>query len=270
MKKLIIFAIIVGCALGEKSGPYPPRGWKPQGERFELPPSRQYGVPQDANKVEITTTINEYVPPPAIARNQDDFLQVQGLPAENSFSQFRNFQQQQQQQLAQSQSRPNGHPFLLSPAFAPQFASQNEQLLREQSFPNNNNNLQIGENGDIFRYKLQDKILIFINFTVLSRQYGPPTEAPQFPQQPPRDVAVDDSSEEDSDEDSSDGQRPVIAIANAEAHANGNRKLLAATQQGQFGQYYILLPDSSLQKVRYATSQTDDDRTSNGFSAQLK
>lgn len=108
--------------------------------------------------------------------------------------------------------------------------------------------------------------------TVPSRQYGPPTpEVPQFPQQPPppRDIA-DESSEEDSDEDSNDGQRPVIAIANAEAYANGNRKLLAATQQGQFGQYYILLPDSSLQKVRFATGQTDDDRTSNGFSAQLK
>lgn len=93
---------------------------------------------------------------------------------------------------------------------------------------------------------------------------------PQFQQQqpPPRDFS--ESIEEDSDEDSNNNQRPVIAIANAEAHANGNRKLLAATQQGQFGQYYILLPDSSLQKVRYATSQTNDDRTSNGFSAQLK
>jgi hypothetical protein len=139
MKTLVIFAIIVGCALAETSGPYPARGWKPQGQRLELP-SRQYGVPQDASKVEITTTINEYVPP-AIPRNEDDFLQVQGLPAENSFSQFRNFQlqqQQQQQQLAQSQSRSNGHPFLLSPAFAPQFASPNDQL-REQSFQNNNN-----------------------------------------------------------------------------------------------------------------------------------
>lgn len=138
MKTFVICAIIVGCALAEKSGPYPPQGWKPQGQRLELP-SRQYGVPQDANKVEITTTINEYVPP-AIPRNEDDFLQVQGLPAENSFSQFRNFQQQQQQQaqLAQSQSRSNGQPFLLSPAFAPQFASPNEQL-RQQSFQNNNN-----------------------------------------------------------------------------------------------------------------------------------
>lgn len=148
MKTFIIFAIVVGCALAEKSGPYPPRGWKPQGDRLELPPSREYGVPQDANKVEITTTINEYIPP-AIPRNEDDFLQVQGLPAENSFSQFRNFQlQQQQQQLAQSQSRSNGHPFLLSPAFAPQFASPNEQL-REQSFQGNNN-VQFGGNGKYF------------------------------------------------------------------------------------------------------------------------
>lgn len=80
---------------------------------------------------------------------------------------------------------------------------------------------------------------------------------------PPQNVPSESDEEEDYDD-----QRPVIAIANAEAHGNAN--LVAATQQGQFGQYYILLPDASLQKVRFATGQTDDDRTINGFSAQLK
>lgn len=85
-------------------------------------------------------------------------------------------------------------------------------------------------------------------------------------QQPPQIFPPpQDESEEDDDD-----QRPVVAIANAEAHANGNANLLATTRRGQFGQYYILLPDSSLQKVRYSTGQTEDDRTINGFSAQLK
>lgn len=87
------------------------------------------------------------------------------------------------------------------------------------------------------------------------------TQQPQI--FPPQDNS--DESEEDDDD-----QRPVIAIANAEAHANGNVNLVAATQQGQFGQYYFLLPDNSLQKVRFATGQTDDDRSTNGFSAHLK
>lgn len=82
---------------------------------------------------------------------------------------------------------------------------------------------------------------------------------------PPQNIPSESEEEEDEDD-----QRPVIAVANAEAHGNGNANLLAATQQGQFGQYYILLPDASLQKVRFATGQTDDDRTINGFSAQLK
>ena len=129
-----IFVIIVAIAIAnaEKPGPYPHQGWKPQGARLELP-SRQYGVPRDPNQVSITTSRNEYVPPATPRNNDDDFLQVQALPAANSFSQFNNFQQTQQR----ANSRPqkilaNGQQFLLSPAFAPQFSSQNGQL-REQN-----------------------------------------------------------------------------------------------------------------------------------------
>lgn len=143
MKILIIF-VAFSLAIAEKSGPYPHQGWKPQGARLELP-SRQYGVPRDPNQVDITTSRNEYVPPATPRNNDDDFLQVQALPAANSFSQFNNFQQQQSQQRANSRPQKilanNGQQFLLSPAFAPQFASQNGQL-REQNFQNPQNNAQ--------------------------------------------------------------------------------------------------------------------------------
>jgi hypothetical protein len=59
----------------------------------------------------------------------------------------------------------------------------------------------------------------------------------------------------------------VIAIANAEAHGRSDVNLLTASQQGQ---YYILLPDSSLQKVNYATTSQNEDDRNGEFSAQLK
>lgn len=96
-----------------------------------------------------------------------------------------------------------------------------------------------------------------------------PESQTEFPQNfPPQQIPNRNNEERDDDDD----QRPVIAIANAEAHgrSDNNVNLLAASQQGQFGQYYILLPDSSLQKVRFATGQNEDDRKLNGFSAQLK
>lgn len=132
MKILLVF-VLFGIALAEKPAPYPAKGWKPQGQRLELP-SRQYGTPLDPNRVEITTTVsNEYGAPPATPRStDDDFLQVQGLPAANSFSQFR---QQQDQQTARFVT--NGRPFLLSPSFAPQ-----REQFREQKLQNSNNDVQ--------------------------------------------------------------------------------------------------------------------------------
>lgn len=36
------------------------------------------------------------------------------------------------------------------------------------------------------------------------------------------------------------------------------------------GQYYVLTPDNTLQKVTFFTRQSEDDRRTNGFSAQLR
>lgn len=49
MKVILLFSTLVIVSLAEKSGPYPPSGWKPQGARLELP--TEYGAPfkQPAN-----------------------------------------------------------------------------------------------------------------------------------------------------------------------------------------------------------------------------
>jgi len=269
MKLLIIFIVILGSVLAEKPAPYPPKGWKPQGARLELPPSREYGVPQDPDSIEITTLTNEYLPPPTKASragNENDFLNVQRLPDPNAFSQFQNFKRQSTNQQARIVMAPspalNSQPLLLAPVFAPQFASSNQQL-REQKFGQQRN-----PKNDAQQLPPQE--------------YGPPreeqpitTEFPQRnePEQPQNfpnkntnnnnEDNDDESSEESSDESD---EQPVIAVSNAQTYA----KQISATQQGQYGQYYILLPDNSLQKVRFATGQNEEDRQINGFSAQLQ
>ncbi|CAO1435127.1 unnamed protein product [Diamesa serratosioi] len=70
----------------------------------------------------------------------------------------------------------------------------------------------------------------------------------------------DESSRENSEDKS------VIALANA----NNQENILQSSKNGDVGQYYILLPDNSLQKVKYSTVQTEEDRQNNIFSAQLK
>jgi hypothetical protein len=269
MKFLIIFSVILGSVLAEKPAPYPPKGWKPQGARLELPPSREYGVPQDPDSIEITTLTNEYLPAStktSRTSNENDFLNVQSLPDPNAISQFQNFKRQSTKQQSRIVMAPspalNSQPLLLAPVFAPQFASPNQQL-REQKFVQQRN-----PKNDAQQLPPQE--------------YGPPrTEQPvttEFPQrnepEQPQNFPNknnnnntnnddDESSEESSDEID---EQPSIAVANAQAYA----KQISETQQGQYGQYYILLPDNSLQKVRFATGQNEEDRQINGFSAQLR
>ena len=188
MKCFVIFCVLVGVILAEKPAPYPPKGWKPQGARLELPPSREYGVPQDPDSIEITTLSNEYLPAQTQAsrtNNDNDFLNVQSLPAPNSFSQFQNFKRQSSNQQARIVMAPSpafkSQPLLLAPVFAPQFATPNQQL-REEKFGQQRNPKNDAQQ--------------------LPQEYGPPrAEQPvttEFPQrnepEQPRDVYTSGTS----------------------------------------------------------------------------
>lgn len=99
--------------------------------------------------------------------------------------------------------------------------------------------------------------------------YGPPPTQQQQPQQPPtnqygppqpqyippateQNNGSGDAETEYDDEESEAG--PSVAVANAVNN----------------GQYYILGQDNTLQRVVYMTSQTEDDKQNNGFTAQLR
>lgn len=277
-KVVILFCAVLGLTLGlpEKPAPYPAKGWKPQGARLELP--RQYGTPREqASEIEFTTASNDYLPPTTVAfqsdSDDDDALRVQGLPATGAASDFRKFQQKNkkvnvQVQSARIQMPPapafTRQPILLSPVFAPQFATVNARL-KERKF---------GQQVQEFANPKTDVQQL------PARAYGPPQtnsnmpqlpdekrNEPDFPQQEqPQPDFDENESQEDDDDDDAASDEPVIAVSNANASGDA----VQDSAQGQIGQYYILLPDNSLQKVRFATKQTSEDRQINGFSAQLR
>lgn len=278
--KIVIMLIctLVGLTLGspEKPGPYPAKGWKPQGARLELPD--KYGPPREQrakpDEIEITTPTSDYQPTSTENRGDgNDVLRVQGLPAVDAVSQFNNSQQKKsstvnaQQPTARIQLAPApafiAQPFLLSPLFAPQFAPVSGQLQERQ-------------------FGQQKQVQEFDNPKSDAQQlpaqaYGPPQinnngpvarqPQPEIPQNEEPEQTQDDNNNEEEEDDQEDSGEPALAVANA-AGPTGN--LVQETQQGQIGQYYILLPDNSLQKVRFATKQTVEDREIDGFSAQLR
>ncbi|CRK89397.1 CLUMA_CG003148, isoform B [Clunio marinus] len=291
MKVLVVVCALFSLSLGfpDKLPPYPAKGWKPQGARLELP-KQKYGTPReerkDADGVESTTLSNDYLPPTTPTQDETDMLKVQGLPSADASSQF------QPDRKSNIQARPIlariqtpvfvGHPFLLSPMFAPQFAPSSAQL-KEISFE------RVEEPSDENKPKDDVQQLPVQSENVQPhRAYGPPVSTNNIPPENNNNNAPEPSQEEDEEkkpqepqeeeddededendeilDDGDDEEGTVIAISNAQANAN----YVDEKQQGQVGQYYILLPDNSLQKVRFATQQTEEDRQINGFSAQLR
>lgn len=84
--------------------------------------------------------------------------------------------------------------------------------------------------------------------------YGPP-ETPATTVEPEAEQVTDEivATEREVEEVEGDGDNvdPSIAVANS-------------------GQYYVLAPDNTLQKVTFYTRQTEDDRRTNGFTAELR
>lgn len=124
-------------------------------------------------------------------------------------------------------------PYLLSPSFAPTFRMTNGQL-NEVTTQN------------------------------IGQAYG----LPPVNNMPQDDLNKEDEEEIDQEESIEQDTENTSVIALANANNQGN--ILQSSKNGEAGQYYILLPDNTLQKVKYSTIQTEEDRRNNGFSAKLK
>mgnify|MGYP006952283977 CR=1 FL=1 len=69
MKTYLVIFVIIGVAFGEKEGPYPPSGWKPDGPQLTYPPptpSNEYGPASTPSNEygPASTPSNEYGPAP--------------------------------------------------------------------------------------------------------------------------------------------------------------------------------------------------------------
>lgn len=90
----------------------------------------------------------------------------------------------------------------------------------------------------------------------VQQEYGPPQPSTEYGPPPPTTTpppSVTDDGEDESETDEDGNDQPVVAVANAAS-----------------GQYYILGRDNTLQRVAYVTTQTEDDKLHEGFTAQLR
>uniref|UniRef100_A0A182PV58 DUF4794 domain-containing protein n=1 Tax=Anopheles epiroticus TaxID=199890 RepID=A0A182PV58_9DIPT len=246
--------------------PYPASGWRPEGAQFRLP--TEYGAPllllqPQPRRVEVqisrenvqfagrqiaqelpavtTTTTTTTVEPvtqttpfttSTTEQAELDPLKVQGLPSE----QGRDFQQR-----ANLRQRVVNRPLPANIAQRPLFPVSGQL----RALP--------AVRGNVFQQQVVQQPQ-----AVPAETYGPPEQEEEEQQQPEEQPvtteqpqAPQDDNDDDYDED--DAGRTVVAVSNSFS-----------------GQYYILAPDNTLQRVIYSTMVTDEDRQVNGFSAQLK
>lgn len=82
-------------------------------------------------------------------------------------------------------------------------------------------------------------------------EYGPPTTITPAVEAQPEEENLTENAEKEVEQVDDEAVDASIAVANS-------------------GQYYVLTPDNTLQKVTFFTRQSEDDRRTNGFSAQLR
>lgn len=251
MKLFAAFCVLVVAVAAEApfSG-YAPSGWRPQGAQLRLP--NEYGAPviQPRKQVQVEISkeriahaaqiveqsiteqpANEYLPPTTTEQEPDlDPIRVQGLPD----NQFKDFQRVNQQQTAKVNTDRRANP---APQQQQPFFPLSGQL---RALPAN---FQFGR-----QIQAQPQP---------AQTYGVPDQddTDQETEEQPED-AIQTTPQPDADDDEDDQNtdgRTVLAVANSFS-----------------GQYYILGTDNTLQRVTYATSQSDDDIRKMGFTAQLR
>lgn len=237
---VVICAVVVGLVSAEApNAPYPPSGWKPQGSRLELP--TEYGAPVQEQKkhyeVEITKENVEYagqLGETTTDQPSNEYLPPGGEGEQEDEAAANDNEDQDPLSVQGLPNRDQARNF----NNRPQQPSQNQRNGQFRRVParfqaaNQFNQRQPAFRPQFGRIEQEQP----------PQQYGPPptTEA----------AAVPDVEDQPSDEEVED-QPPTIAVANA-------------------GQYYILSPENTLQRVMFLTTQTEDDRKTNGYTAQLK
>lgn len=228
------FLVVLACVVALSSAEYAPSGWKPQGARLTLP--TEYGPPAQVQpqeqdlEIEITKENLEYV-------GQLGETTTEAVAAETTTE----FLQPTTTDVPEEAPEENADP------------------LTTQQLPNRDNSRSFHEQpkrvGQLRRLPLR-----------FQRQqaepkdtYGAPpaptttTEVPEV--EPEVELATQENFNVPEPEEVETEQEEIpeasIAVANS-------------------GQYYVLAPDNTLQRVTFYTRQSEDDRRTNGFTAELR
>ncbi|XP_050081199.1 uncharacterized protein LOC126568725 [Anopheles maculipalpis] len=264
MYRYVVLVAFLAVAVTAEA-PYPAAGWRPEGAQFRLPsehgapllflqpqPQRvevqitrenvQFAGRQIAQEQATTTTAepvtqtNPTTTSSTTEQAEQDPLNLQGLPSD----QRKDFQQRANLR-EQRVNRPLPVNFAQRPLFPVSGQLRALPVVR----------------GNVFQQQVvQPQPAPVQTLATPAETYGPPEqeEEPQQPEEQPvtteQPQVPQDESEDDYDENTG---RTVVAVSNSFS-----------------GQYYILAPDNTLQRVVFSTMVTDEDRQVNGFSAQLK
>lgn len=234
------------------------------GRQEQGPPAQTYGVPDEDEHNSHNQPENQYqgfqqssrTNPATEQQQQQTFFlqngQLRSLPAARNFQ----FSRQEQARPAQTYGVPD----------------QDDNKSDDQDLPENQ--YQGFQQPSKFNQSPQQllsgqlRAIPAKNVQFGRQEQAQPTQSYGVPDEDETDSGNQDLPEEpnptnvpDSNNDDEDNQkeqdptsgRPVIAIANSFS-----------------GQYYVLGQDNTLQRIMYATSQSDDDRRNMGFSAQLR
>lgn len=279
---LTLLSITTAPAVSEKSGPYISSGWKPQGARLELPES--YGTPLYIQR-QSQVAVNEQYPPEVTTETNyhtttenydydtttldrgyllpattDGPINTQNLPDMKTVQGFRRNQNVQQNGPAPQEENAK---FSEWGDFKSHFFASQYQLHIDPR--NGQLRLPFG------RLVQEDK---------LSQQQTPSTEygAPANKQTDETETDVESVDEDTNESQTSQQNRKENEQSDDEENTqeiqNENNVPDTETTVAQFprfmGQYYILAPDNTLQRIRYETLRTEDDVEAKGFTAQLK
>nr|XP_019548268.2 RNA polymerase II degradation factor 1-like [Aedes albopictus]XP_029713365.1 RNA polymerase II degradation factor 1-like [Aedes albopictus] len=220
------------------------------GRQEQAQPAAAYGVPeQDANDSDAQD----------LPENQQIPQQLPLFPQNGRLraTQNQNFQfgRQEQAQPAQTYGVPDQH--------------DNDSNNPEEQYPDPRqaSGANQAPQQPIFAFNGQLRAFPANQFKFGRQEQAQPTQTYGTP----GDKDAEESGSEDLPEEPEPTDAPSSDSDNSvNQDPNGDGRTVIAVANSFAGQYYVLGPDNNLQRVMYATSQSDDDRRNMGFTAQLR
>lgn len=239
MNSLIILCGLFVTVLAAPEAPYPPKGWKPNGQQFKLP-QKEYGAPSQTYG-------------PAEETTESSTTTEQSTEAEQGSGNGRFQQQRYTNRVPSRLAQSTGQYFIITP----------DGRLQHVAIPSNQVNrrdTEIDEDDDVQRSPLGRLVQLPISNAQLRQQekvqdqeYFALTSDGRLQRIQPGQVSQTVAPQVPQNE-----QRNQLLVV---LPKEGQTKQ-SATQQQENGQYHVLLPSGKLQRVQYMNALSQDNRLS--------